>query len=381
VAPAKPSLDLLRSLSDEHVLRALIAQRRATRAELAVATGLSKPTVSESIRRLSAGGAVVDTGERTTGRGRIGTYYALPAATGYALVASIAPEGIEAEAIDVYGEVAARAHAPVSRTPGARDAAEVLERIAREVSSGSAGPLRLAVVSAADPVDRATGRLVELPDAPFLVGALDPAAVLAELAEGPVTVDNDVNWAARAELAVDPRVRDFVYLYLGEGLGAAIVSDGEVRRGHAGLAGEIAHVPTTGPAGAAMRLTDVFGALGLRRPGSTAIDVPALVHSADAGAAPLAELATAIAGVLSAAVALADPSVVLVGGPWGRHPAVLAAIAGEFARAPRHVPVRAAAVDAEPSLAGAREAALRRLRDAIVARSSVPGDGGERAPA
>jgi hypothetical protein len=29
---------------------------------------------------------------------------------------------------------------------------------------------RLAVVSAADPVDRATGRLVHLPDSPFLLG-------------------------------------------------------------------------------------------------------------------------------------------------------------------------------------------------------------------
>ena len=77
MAPTKPTLELLRSLSDEHVLRALMSQRQATRAEIAAATGLSKPTVSESVRRLSASGSVVDTGERTTGRGRVGTYYAL----------------------------------------------------------------------------------------------------------------------------------------------------------------------------------------------------------------------------------------------------------------------------------------------------------------
>ena len=82
MAPTKPTLELLRSLSDEHVLRALMAQRQATRAEIAAATGLSKPTVSESVRRLSESGSVVDTGERTTGRGRVGTYYALPATTG-----------------------------------------------------------------------------------------------------------------------------------------------------------------------------------------------------------------------------------------------------------------------------------------------------------
>ena len=362
MAPTKPSLELLRSLSDEHVLRALMRRRQATRAELAVATGLSKPTVSESVRRLSDAGAVVDTGERTTGRGRIGTYYALPASTGCVLVASIAPEGIVAEAVDVYGEIVARAEAEVSRAPGPRHVARTLERVAREVAG--AGPLRLAVVSAADPVDRESGRLVELPDAPFLVGTLDPPAVLADLVAGPVTVDNDVNWAARAEDG-----RDFVYVYLGEGLGAAVVSDGEVRRGHAGLAGEIAHMPTVGPGGVAMRLTEVFAALGLRRPDSTAIDVPAVLR---AGPEVIADLVRAVSGVLAAAVALTDPEVVLVGGPWGRDPAVLAAIAEEFARAPRHVPVQPASVVDEPALAGARATALRRLRDIVVEWGADP---------
>src|SRR5687767_11665896 len=130
-----------------------MARRRATRSEIAAATGLSKPTVSESVRRLSAAGAVVDTGERTTGPGRIGTYYGLPATTGCALVVSIAPEGIVAEAVDVYGAVVAESRAEVSRAPGTGQVARALERVGAEVAEGCAGPLRLAVVSAADPVD------------------------------------------------------------------------------------------------------------------------------------------------------------------------------------------------------------------------------------
>src|SRR3954453_20957070 len=207
VAPTKPSLELLRSLSDEHVLRALMTQRRATRAELAVATGLSKPTVSESVRRLRDAGVVVDTGARTTGRGRIGTYYGLPAATGCALVVGIAPEGIVAEAVDVYGEVVARSHAEVSRAPGAPRVARTLKRVAGEVAGRCGGPVRLAVVSAADPVDREAGGPVELAGRPVPVGPLDPPAALTALVDGPVTVANDVNWAARAE----PGHRDFVY--------------------------------------------------------------------------------------------------------------------------------------------------------------------------
>src|SRR5947209_17924746 len=96
MSPALPSLDLLRSLTDEHVLRALLDEPRLTRAEIAALTGISKPTVGESVRRLTAAGLLRDTGERTTGRGRIGTYYALAADLGVALVAGIAADGVVA---------------------------------------------------------------------------------------------------------------------------------------------------------------------------------------------------------------------------------------------------------------------------------------------
>src|SRR3954462_5833056 len=110
--PAKPSLELLRSLTDEHVLRALMQHRRFTRAELAAETGISKPTAGESVRRLTEAGLVVDTGQRTPGgrgRGRVGSYYALAPDIGTALAVSIAPEGVVAECLDAYGNVLARA--------------------------------------------------------------------------------------------------------------------------------------------------------------------------------------------------------------------------------------------------------------------------------
>ena len=146
---------------------------------------------------------------------------------------------------------------------------------------------RLAVVSAADPVDRHNGRLIQLPDAPFLLGELDPVEVLASHVDGPVAVDNDVHWAARAERdhADAATLDDFAYLFLGEGLGCAIISDGEIRRGHGGLAGEIAHLVTAGPQGQAIPFIEVFGELGLRQAGATAIDVDRLLAVA-AGPGP-----------------------------------------------------------------------------------------------
>ena len=278
----KPSPALLRSLSDEAVLRALMDAPRLTRAELALATGLSKPTAAEAIRRLEETGLVRDTGERTSGRGGVGTYYALSDKVGVALAVDVAPDAITAETVNPSGAVRHRVVEPLHRPATPQSVARRLKKAAEAALPGlDAESVRVAVVSAADPVDRATGALVHLPDAPFLLGAMSPAAVLRPIVSGPVLVDNDVNWAARAEREVRQQqsgteLNDFVYLHLGEGLGCAVITDAEVRRGHRGLAGEIAHILVPGFSGRAVPFITVFAQLGLRHAGSTAIDVTTL---------------------------------------------------------------------------------------------------------
>jgi predicted NBD/HSP70 family sugar kinase len=370
----KPAQDLARALTDERVLRTLMRQRRLTRAELAATIGISKPTAGESVRRLTEMGLVADTGERTPGgrgRGRVGSYYALSTDVGAALAVSIAPEGIRTERLDVYGDIVGRTERKISRPARPAQVAAALRSAAEEIHENAGNTPRLAVVSAADPVDRTTGRLVQLPDAPFLIGDLDPVDILGPHVHGPVTVDNDVNWACRAEREhADAPLDDFAYLHLGEGLGCALVNDGEVRRGGTGLAGEVAHLVVTGPHARAMPFIDVFDALGLRRPGSTAIDIDRLLDAAT-GPTPQAAatrriLGDAISSVLAAVVALTDPTTIVIGGPWGTAPAILDTIRATFTRRPRHVPVRAATVTADPALSGARADALDRLRSAVV---------------
>lgn len=371
MAPPKPSLEMLRGLTDENVLRALMTHPRLTRAEIAAHTGISKPTISDSVQRLTAAGLLADTGERTAGRGRVGTYYALAPDTGTALVAAITPYGVRAEAVDAHGTVREQAHIPLGRSDGPERAAAALAGAAADLGSRTPGALRTAVVSAADPVDRTTGRLVQLPDAPFLVGELDPPALLAPHVRGTVLVDNDVNWAARAERdhGCAAGVDDFVYLHLGQGLGCAVVNDGQVRRGHHGLAGEIAHLYTVGPDDTAMHFTDVFAALGLRHPHSTAIDTDSLVARLTAAGEQARRLRTvlarAVTGVLAAAVSLTDPSMIVIGGEWGTQPAITATVAEHFARTPRPVPVTAAVLTS-PDLDGARTRAVEELRSLIV---------------
>jgi predicted NBD/HSP70 family sugar kinase len=375
VTSTKPSLALLREMSDEAVLRALMKSPRLTRAELAVLTGLSKPTVGEAVRRLEAAALVRDTGERTTGRGGVGTYYALAGDVGLALAVSIAPQGVAVEVLNAAGGVTGRVVEPVRRPARPEAVTAVLARAAREALGGRRA--RVAAVSAADPVDKATGELVHLPDAPFLLGAMSPAATLAPLVDGPVVVDNDVNWAARAEQAARAgagqanAADDFVYLYLGEGVGCAVVTDGQVRRGHRGLAGEIAHVPVPGPDGQAVPLIEVFGRLGLRHAGSTAIDVGRLLAAlgASEGAVLARALAGAVGGVLDAAVAFADPAFAVIGGPWGSAAPFAAQLAAALPARPRGIRIAQPRVKDDPSLAGARAAAVRSLRDDLVARS------------
>jgi predicted NBD/HSP70 family sugar kinase len=382
VDSAQPSPELLRAVTDERILRALMAGRRLTRAELAARTGLSKPTAGESVRRLAEAGLVADTGARTPGgrgRGRVGSYYALAGDAGLALALSIAPAGVVGEGLDSYGDIIARIEQPLDRPARPAQVAEAVTGTARQLQAAAGSPFRVAVVSAADPVDRTTGRLVHLPDAPFLLGELAPAELLAPHVRGPVVVDNDVNWAARAERAAGPSagLDDFAYAYLGEGLGCAIVSDGEVRRGHTGIAGEIAHLITTGARGRAVPLTEVFAQLGLRHSGSTAVNVGALLAAVDGPGTRASEttgvLARAVSGVLAAMVALADPELIVIGGPWGAHPHIVSAIRAEFGRLPRHVPVRMAEVTGEPALAGVRSHALDSLRAAVVAGAARRG--------
>jgi hypothetical protein len=120
----------------------------------------------------------------------------------------------------------------------------------------------------------------------------------------------------------------------------------------------------------------VFGALGLRHPGSTAIDLGALdaaISDADGGA--LGTLAGAIGGVLSSVVALCDPELVVLGGPWGGRPEVVEAVGAAAVGLRRPVEVRAAVVTEQAPLSGARATAVRALGDSIVdyRRTLAPG--------
>ena len=105
----RASLALLRRITDRHVVDQLLATEAMTRAEVAAATGISKPTVSEAVRRLERDGVVVEAGAAPSGRrGPAGVHYRLRSDLGVALALEGGPDGLVAEALDLRGSVLRR---------------------------------------------------------------------------------------------------------------------------------------------------------------------------------------------------------------------------------------------------------------------------------
>src|SRR3954447_2299946 len=153
------SLDLLRHITDRHVLDQLLAAEALTRADIAARTGISKPTISESMRRLESAGLVTEAGQQQGRRGRAGTFYSLRADVGFAVAVSASPDGLVAEARDVRGGLLARME---HDTPSTLTAAELnpllLDFIRQALRSGS-GPMLGSALGVAGPIDRESGRL------------------------------------------------------------------------------------------------------------------------------------------------------------------------------------------------------------------------------
>ena len=369
--PQRPSLEMLRRLTDRRVFEQLLEAESLTRAEIAARTGISKPTISESVRRLIDADVVMESGRQSGGRGRAGTYCRLRTDSAAALAVSVGPDGIVAESFDLKNRPVAHVERAVPAPVDGNTLEPLLLAAVRTVVEGTPGTVRSCVVSVAAPVDRRTGRLVHLSYSPFLVGEFDPRRILSSVSPA-VVVDNDVNWAALAEHqhgnATD--LEDFALCYLGAGIGGAVMVGGSIVGGARGMAGELARALTTGPAGRSLRLFECFAAWDLLELGSEAIDVPRVRSVLEGGSVAHRrrrdEIAAAVAGALNSVVALLDPQGVLLGGPWGSAPGLIDLVADriEPVADPALILRPAALIDA-PYRDGVRIRAVAAARQAV----------------
>ncbi|MFF5449304.1 ROK family transcriptional regulator [Streptomyces sp. NPDC012888] len=388
-APASPST--ARAINDRLALRLLTDRGPLTAGQLKALTGLSRPSVADLVDRLTTAGLVEVAGEADDRRrGPNAKLYGIVANRAHLAALDVRTDSATAVVTDLLGTPLAETALPVDAP---RDAVAALDRAARE--AGAQG-LHTVVVGAPGLVAPATGELRDTTGLPAwhreLVGLLGrelPARVL---------VENETNLAAVAEqrLGAAHDLDSFVLLWLGAGVGAAVVLDGRLRRGASGGAGEIGFLPVPGTGGLPSA-TDCGGGFHALA-GAEAVAGLAAAHGlglgagAGAGAGAAAAVSAAVAGggvggafldalaerlALGAAAvaAVLDPGCVILGGEIGL--AGGSALAERVARrlatlTPVPTEVRATALGGAAVLTGARLAAREAAQDLLFGPTPHP---------
>jgi predicted NBD/HSP70 family sugar kinase len=379
VSPPAGSSRLLRAMNEVAALSHLLERGTLTRAAVRELTGLSKPTVSEAVRRLTDAGLVIVVGHVSAGPGPNAELYAPNPDAAYAIALSIRDTGrtrdtpsIAAGLRDVAGTVRTRIERSVDfrATDPVDGVAGVVDELRRFARTGT-GYVHLGVPGSYDPVS-GTIHHTDLPgwDRPGLVDAIGRRLGLR------VGVDNDVNLAAVAERrrGVAGGTEGFALLWFAEGLGLAIDLGGTLLRGSRGGAGEIGYMPLYAPGRTAFQ--DLIGGPAVRNlateyglPSSTPAEaVRAAVASGKTEF--LAALAERIAVGLAAVVAVLDPPLVVLGGEVARAGGV--ALRDAVTEAMRATPqlatsVEISAVTDDPVLLGALDAGLQAVRESVLA--------------
>jgi predicted NBD/HSP70 family sugar kinase len=325
---------LLRALNERTVLDAVRASGPISRAELARQTGISRPTVSLVLRALLDDGLVRESEHDTGGPHYGARYYEADPEAAVVLGVDFGSRAVRTALCDLNGEVRARVE---MRSRGSvEQRIDALASTCRSLLRTSKLPpdlLENAVVAVPAVVSPADGK-VSSADLPGL-GSSDLRKQLATALRVPVTLENDVNLAAIAEQrnGVAQGVADFGFLLVGSGLGAAVVLDWRLHRGHSGAAGELDAVRNgrtddVDPCAAAVsRLAAELAATGKRTILEPPFEVPEIFSAARNGdevaAAVVAEAARRIALHVLPLAATLDLPLVVLGGSIGANTEVL----------------------------------------------------------
>jgi glucokinase len=330
----------LRRLNLERVL-AVVMERTDTftRAEIINATGLSAPTVSSLVSDLLRSGIVTDLGIGPSRGGRRPSFMEFNARHGFVAAIDIGPLRTRLAVADLRGQRLAHHVMP---TPADLGPAGLLARVAAAVRGllreAEVAPERLLAVAAGAPgaVDPVSGRVLALVPNLKDWSNVPMARMLEDALGAPVVVENDVNLAILGERwrGAATGHDTCAFISVGTGIGAGIVLEGHLHRGHHFLAGEIALMcmgqqyveADFGPHGCLETLAGL-PALKIRwspsGPGDPDQWVPALFEAAGRGdelaRRTVAEEATLV-GIAAANLSLVlDPSLIVLGGPLFSH--------------------------------------------------------------
>lgn len=229
----------------EHNLRAVIdAVRRhgaLTRAEITRTTALSVQTISNLVGELEQRGLLIAGEAEKAKRGQPARPYRLNPEGGFSVGIQMDHQIALAILVNLAGEECAQIQQKVSR-PSPEEGIDILtDLVDRLLEYGEVEK------------DRVFGVGVAIPG-PFDVSGptgVGPGWVGYPIAENlrervglPVIVENDANAAAIAERlhGAGKKFENFVYVFIGMGLGAGLFLNGQVYHGVRGAAGEIGHI-------------------------------------------------------------------------------------------------------------------------------------------
>ena len=302
-----------------------------TRSELALVTGLGRSTVAQRVDALLASALVGPAGEATSTGGRPPTQFAFNPSARVVLAADVGATHVRLAVTDLAANVLASELVDLDVAVGPESVLRwVVGHGRRLVAAAGRQVADVAGVGIGlpGPVEHATGRPTNPPIMPGWDGFDVPGFVRDELGVV-VIVDNDVNIMALGEHFIGFRnVDHLLFVKIATGIGSGIISDGALRRGAQGAAGDLGHIQVPHDVDAICRCGNV-GCLEavasgaaiagkLRAAGVDATsshDVVALARGGSVLANRLLrDAGRTIGEVLASAVSLLNPNVIVLGG-------------------------------------------------------------------
>jgi predicted NBD/HSP70 family sugar kinase len=299
-----------------------------SRADLARRLGVSPALMTQVTKDLIADGLISETELSPSRGGRPARLLGLVADAGGAIGVKVVADHVTMVELGIDGSVLRSAVEPF--TARSDTAAYDLIGLLRGFLAGAVSGRLLGIgVGAPGNVDRQAAGTVESTQLGW--SQLPLGMELRQAFDLPVLVDNNVNALAAAEILYGQARGhlDALVVTIGAGVGAAIIADGVVLRGHSGAAGEIGHIPVveSGPlcqCGARGCLEAVIGQDALvaeaRRQGvlTGRESIDALRQRADAGCQEaqdiFAQAGHLLGRVMAGLVNTLDPEVVIVSG-------------------------------------------------------------------
>ncbi|EID52649.1 ROK family protein [Saccharomonospora xinjiangensis] len=220
-----------------------------TRPEIGRHSGLGRTVVTQRVNQLTACGLLEEGALGPSSGGRAPRELRFRARAGVILAAELGATSIGVGVTDLAGSVLAEHTEPADIAQGPESVLgrveelfdELLDRVRADTADEDLAVWGVGI-GLPGPVEFATGR----PSAPPIMPGWDGYPVRDRLArryDTPVWVDNEVNTMALGELRAGTARGhgDILYVKIGTGIGAGLVSGGTLHRGSQGCAGDIGH--------------------------------------------------------------------------------------------------------------------------------------------